>query len=96
MNPIFAGDNPLSRAIHHDLTKGISPSRFIDIKIFRDDDISKVPEFKIYWDEMKIEFRYPQEEEMLQIAIYYDTQYINELDIELGQYYDTREKKVSN
>ena len=90
MAPIFAGDNPLSRAINHDLTVGISPDKFIDLKLFRDDDISKVPEFKMDWTTMKLSFRYPQEEEMLQIAIYYDTDYINELEATLGKYMETR------
>lgn len=96
LKPIFAGDNPLNRAINHELTRGISPDRFIDIKVFRDDDISKEPEFKIDWKKMELEFRYPEDEEMLQIAIYYDHEYINELEIELGKYYDNREKVVSN
>lgn len=96
LNPIFAGDNPLHNAISNEMTKGISPNRFIDIKLFRDDDISKVPEFKIDWSKMELEFRYPQDEEMIQIAIYYDHAYINELETELENYKENRLKKVSN
>lgn len=96
LTPIFSGDNPLSRAINHDLTIGISPDRFINIKVFRDDDISKIPEFKIDWKTMKMNFRYPQEEEMLQIAIYYDEAYINELEIELGNYRNNRISRPAN
>lgn len=96
LNPIFAGDNPLHRAINHELTNGISPDRFIDIKIFRDDDISKVPEYKIDWQKMELEFRYPEDEEMLQIAIYYDHEYINELETELGKYNNSRQEVVSS
>jgi hypothetical protein len=96
LTPIFSGDNPLHRAITHDLTVGISPDKFIDIKIFRDNDIAKVPDYKIDWKNMRIDFRYPQDEEMLQIAIYFDREYINELEIELGQYKETREKVVSS
>lgn len=96
LNPIFAGDNPLNRAINHVLTVGISPDKFIDIKVFRDDDLSKAPEFKIDWKKMELEFRYPEEEEMLQIAIYYDREYINDLEIELGKYYENRQEVVSS
>lgn len=96
LNPIFRGENPLSKAINHDLTVGISPDRFIDVKVFRDDDISKIPDYTIDWKAMKLNFRYPEEEEMLQIAIYYDREYINELEIELERYKENRIEKVSN
>ncbi len=96
ISSIFGGDNILSRAIRHDLTLGVSPDKYIDIKLFRDDDIAKIPEYKIDWKNMKIDFKYPQEEQMLDIAIYYDRNYINELEIELGKYKENREELVSN
>ena len=96
ISSIFGGDNMLSRAIRHDLTLGVSPDKYIDIKLFRDDDIAKIPEYKIDWKNMKIDFKYPQEEQMLDIAIYYDRNYINELEIELGKYKENREELVSN
>lgn len=96
ISSIFGGDNMLSRAIKHDLTLGVSPDKYIDIKLFRDDDIAKIPEYKIDWKNMKIDFRYPQEEQMLDIAIYYDRNYINELEVELGKYKENREELVSN
>ena len=96
ISSIFGGDNMLSRAIRHDLTLGVSPDKYINIKLFRDDDIAKIPEYKIDWKNMKIDFKYPQEEQMLDIAIYYDRNYINELEIELGKYKENREELVSN
>lgn len=91
--PIFGGDNPLSRAINHDLTKGVSPSKFINIKLFRDDDVAKEVGFTMDWSKMRINFNQPENEEIIHIAIYYDREYINELEIENGRLNESRISK---
>ena len=81
ISPIFGGDNPLSRAISKDLVVGISPSKYINIRLYNDEDIYKTPEFTIDWLNMKILLRYPSREEVIHIVIYYDREYINTLEI---------------
>jgi hypothetical protein len=90
ISPIFSGSSTLTKAITQDLTVGISPSKYINIKVYRDDDIAKEVVFKMDWKNMKIIFRNPEPEEILHIAIYYDREYINNLEIEMNKYNDSR------
>lgn len=83
LTPIIGGDNPLSRSINHDFTSGVSPSHFINVKIFRDDEILRGVKFKMDWENKKVIFDQPEDERVLHIVIYYDRQYIAEL--EMGQ-----------
>lgn len=89
---IFTGDNILSQAIQHDLSKGVSPYHFIKIRVFYAEDIAKECYIKMDWTTMKAYFNSPQEETMLHIAVYYDRDYINELDIALNNLNDSRIK----
>lgn len=90
ITPIFKGDNPLSRAINHDLTLGISPAKYINIKLYRDNEIARCPEFTVDWNNMKILFKNPEYENMMHIVIYYDRAYINELEIQYGNFQQSR------
>ena len=86
ISSIFAGDNPLSRAINHTLTQGVSPSKFINIKVMKDDDVAKVLDFNIDWNRKVLLLKHPIEEQVLHIIIYHDKDYINNLDMELNNY----------
>lgn len=88
LSPIIGGDNPLSRAIHHDYTSGVSPSHFINIRLIRDDDTRKAVLFKMDWEHNKIIFNEPEDERVIHIVIYYDHQYINELEIAQNNLYN--------
>lgn len=90
LSPIFTGDNVLSKSIHHDLTNGISPYHFINVKVYRGDDIAKLCRTKIDWNKKLLYFDFPMDEEVLHIAVYYDRDYINSLDIELNNYNSNR------
>lgn len=79
-SPIFSGDNPLTRAINHEFASGVSPSRFVNIKVYRDEDIAKLVRCKINWENNRIEFESPEDLGILHIAIYYDREYVNELE----------------
>ena len=91
--PIFQGDNPLHRAINHEYAKGVSPSRFINIKVFRDEAIAKRVNCSVDWSKMRINFDSPEDEGILHIAIYYDREYVNELESTRLQMKDTRISK---
>ena len=78
--PIFRGDNPLSRAINHDYTAGVSPSRFINIEVYRDEAIAKRVNCSIDWSTQRLIFEHPEDKGILHIVIYYDREYVNELE----------------
>ena len=81
LTPIIGGDNPLSRAITQDFTNGVSPSHFINIRIYRDDDTYRLVKFVMDWEHKKIIFAQPEDERVLHIVIYYDREYIAELEM---------------
>lgn len=90
LSSIFTGDNILTQAINHDLTKGISPYHFINIKVYRNEDVAKECEVKMNWETNIAYFSQPETENVLTIVIYYDRNYINNLDIELNNYNNSR------
>lgn len=93
LSSIFTGDNILAKCIEHDLTRGISPQHFINIVVYHNEDVAKLCKIRMDWETKKAYFYSPQEEEILHIAVYYDRNYINELDIELGNYNNSRLSK---
>lgn len=81
LSSIIYGDNAFTRAIKHDYTAGVSPSHFINIVLIRDWDSTKLINFHIDWENMKIIFDEPApREEMIHIVIYFDRGYLNELE----------------
>lgn len=90
LSPIFTGDNILSRTIRHTLAQGVSPYHFINIVIYRGEDAAKLCHFNMDWNTFKAELLTNVDEEILHIAVYYDRNYINELDISLNRYNDQR------
>ena len=97
LSTIFSGDNPLTRAIQHDLTRGISPAKFINIKVINADNLSgpgpvEVP-IQMDWESFIAYFDSPQDETVYQIAVYTDREYINTLEIELRKFNESRMSK---
>jgi hypothetical protein len=92
LNPILNGENPLTKAIHHDYTSGVSPSHFINIKLIRDDDVAKNVEFHMDWENNKIILDKPEPERMLHIVIYYDREYIATLETEEKHLYNSKNR----
>ena len=82
LSALFTGDNILAKTIEHDLTLGVSPSHFINIKVYRDEDVYRSLKIEMNWDTKVAHFvDAPRPAEHLQIAIYTDRKYINELNI---------------
>lgn len=90
LSSLFSGENILSRTINHDLTNGVSPDHFINIKVFTEGDIAKYVPIKMDWNTKIAYFRDPQPEDILDIAVYYDREYINELNISMESLNDNR------
>lgn len=93
LSTIFQGNNPLAKAINNDLAIGVSPSKYINIKIYTDEDLAKEINFRMNWKEMKAEFEFPSIEQIAHIAIYYNRDYINQLEIEQGKLMESRINK---
>ena len=97
LSTLFTGDNILNRAITHDLTLGISPSKFIDIKIYRDTDLYKEVDFKMNWETKVAELKRKElSDSVVHIVIYTDNEYINELEIELNKFKENRISRKEN
>ena len=90
LSSLFSGDNILTRTINHDLVNGISPDHFINIKVYTENDTAKMVPIKMDWNTKIAYFRDPQPESVLDIAIYYDREYMNELNISLDSLNDNR------
>ena len=91
LSSIFQGDNSLTRAIKHDLTRGVSPTHFIHIVIYRGNDVAVEVQGKMDWKTKVFKLEYPETQpDPLRIVMYYNRKYINDLDIELGKYNSNR------
>lgn len=90
LSSLFNSNTPLGRTINHDMVNGLSPSHFINIKIYRDEDIARIVNFTMDWENRKVIFKSPEPEEILHIVIYYDRVYMNELETEMEHYKQTR------
>ena len=91
LSSIFQGDNSLTRAIHHDLTRGVSPDHFIHIVIYRGNDVAVEVQGKMDWKTKIFKLPLPEAQpDPLRIVMYYNREYINELDIQLGNYNKNR------
>ena len=90
LSSLFEGENILARTINHDLVNGVSPDHFINIKVFTEGDIAKMVPIKMDWVKKIAYFRDPQPEDILDIAVYYDREYINELNISMENLNDNR------
>ena len=91
LSSIFTGDNKLSQAINHKLSKGISPSSFINVKVYRTYDVPKEVNIEMDWKTFRANFvDGPEPEEVLDIAVYYDRLYLNSIETELNNYNSNR------
>lgn len=93
MSSIFSGDNLLTRAIAHELTNFVSPYKFCNIKIFRQNDVARSVDFDFDWETKVAKLHNPEDEGVLDLVIYCDMEYVNSLNIELGNYNKTRLSK---
>lgn len=93
ISSLFSKGTPLARAVDNDLLNGVSPYHFINIVVYNNEDIAKLVNIEVDWKNKIIRFvDGPRDEEILHIAIYYDREYINNLDISLNEYNKSRIK----
>ena len=92
ISSLFTGENILARTIGLTKNQGVSPSKFINVKAFYNMDTAKEVNIKMNWDTFKAELLDgpAQQEEVYQIAMYYDREYIANLDIAINNYNDNR------
>lgn len=90
LSSLFEGENILARTINHDFTNGVSPDHFINIKVYTEGDLAKCVPIKMDWNTKIAYFRDPQPEDILDIVVYYDREYINELNISMDSLNDNR------
>lgn len=92
ISSLFVGENILARTINLSMQAGVSPNKFINVKVFRNDDIKKKVNIHMNWDTKRAELKDgpAEQDEVYQIAMYYDREYINNLDIAINGYNDTR------
>ena len=92
ISSIFTGENILSRTIDLTMKQGVSPSKFINVKVFHNDDIAKTVNIKMNWRTKRAELLNgpASQDEVYQIAMYYDREYISTIDTEINKYNDNR------
>jgi hypothetical protein len=90
LSSLFEGENILARTINHTMAKGVSPSSFIDIKVYKGQDKAKLVPINMNWKNKTALFKNPADNDTLQIVVYYDREYINLVDSELNKYNDSR------
>ena len=90
LSPLFDPTTPIGKIVNHQLTKGLSPSKFLDIRLIRDDDIAKYLDFEPDWEHKVLKLMRPAVEEVIHIIIYSDNVYINEITAELEKYNENR------
>lgn len=92
ISSLFTGENILSRTIGYNLSIGVSPSRFINVKAFRNDDIAKTVNIDMDWEKRtaRLVAGPAPQDEVYQIAVYYDREYIATIDNSINHYDDTR------
>lgn len=93
LSSLFEGKSILAKTINHDMSNNISPSHFVNIKAYRDLDYAKEYKCNMNWEDRKLYFKNPTDEEILHIAIYYDREYANMIEIESNNFNSNRISK---
>ena len=101
LSSLFTGENILARTIQHDINLGISPAHFINMKIFTDEGVAKQIDYDMDWNTKiaTIKPSYDADlsfERVYQIAIYYDRNYIFNLESTINNFDNTRYSKYQH
>ena len=101
LSSIFEGENPMARTIKHDLNIGLSPAHFINLKVFAGEDIAKQVPYTMDWNTkvLSIDPKYdsdPSFERVYQIAVYYDRNYIYNLETTIEGFDNSRLSKYKH
>ena len=74
LNEIFQGENNIYSLIEYNKYNMISPSTFIDFKLFNN---NKEWDYDLDWDNMIIKTKTPVDFQLTEIVIYIDKNYVN-------------------
>lgn len=95
ISSLFKGDNLISRAIKHQLTNYISPSSFLDVRVWESGNVGVDLPITVDWNTFRILLDGPvkEKEKVFRFCIYCDKEFINNLDIALQDYNNNRISK---
>ena len=80
LSPIFKGDGNFNKAVEYSLHNMISPESFVDIRVYRSEDVAKRMDCEMNYDNFQLLLPFPmRQDETIDIAIYADKQYVNEV-----------------
>ena len=80
LSSIFKGSGNFNRAIEYSLKNMVSPDSFVDIRVYRSDDLAKELNIDFNYETCQLMLPEPMKhEEAIDIAIYADKEYINDV-----------------
>lgn len=80
LSSIFKGSGNFNRAIEYSLKNMVSPDSFVDIRVYRSDDLAKELNIDFNYETCELMLPEPMKhEEAIDIAIYADKEYINDV-----------------
>ena len=80
LSPIFKGSGNFNRAIEYSLKNMVSPESFVDIRVYRSDDVAKELNIDFNYETFQLMLPEPMKhEEAIDIAIYADKEYVNDV-----------------
>ena len=94
LSPIFTSSGNYNRVVKYCMDHFISPDSFTDIKVYRSDDIAKELKCEMNYETFQLMLPYPMKrEEAIDIAIYADKEFVNNVVINEDNIMHTRIKK---
>ena len=97
LSEIFTGDGNINKVMRHSLNSNISPSSFIEVKIYHGDDIALRVNCNMDYEKLTLYLLdNVSQNEMLKIAIYADKKYVNDAIVMLENYDNSRIAKETN
>ena len=80
LSSIFTGSQNFHKAIEYTKKNMVSPDSFVDIKVYRSEDMAKAFSCEMNYDTFELMLPWPMKhEEAIDIAIYADKEYINNI-----------------
>jgi hypothetical protein len=80
LSTVLNGKGQVADVIRHNISSGISPNSFIDIKAFRSDDREKMVKCTMDWSNYHLVFtKEMEQDEAIDVAVYGDKLYINNM-----------------
>lgn len=90
MSPILRNGGNVQKVIEHSLANGISPNRFLDMRLYRGDETRRRAPIAMDWEKCILHIQDKVKEEDNDIVIYGDKAYINDVIATLENFKDNR------